>query len=130
MAKSKLKSQMQRAKRSGMSMVDFARVKANADRTAEKYTKEMETRATEKAFLFMLAIPLNVLVADYWEKSAKKKIPKFIEECMKLYKAVEEETVSVQELADLLKEYAGVEITAEWMGKIRNGDDESEVDMN
>ena len=84
----------------------------------------MEKRAIEKAFLFMLAIPLNVLVADYWEKSAKKKLPKFINECQKLYDAVENGTVKPEELADLLEEYSGVNITAVWMEGKRHEDDE------
>lgn len=108
---------MQRAKQMGMSMADFGRIHASAEKTAEIKVKEMEQRATERAFLYMLAIPLNVLVSDYWEKSAKKRIPKFIEDCMSLYEAVENGNVSEGELADLLKEYAGVEITAEWLNK-------------
>lgn len=115
MAKSKLKSQMQRARQMGMSMTDFAKIQQNAKKTAEEATKEMEQRATERAFLYMLSIPLNVLVSDYWEKSAKKRIPKFIEECMSLYEAVQNGNVSDRDLSDLLKEYAGVEITAEWL---------------
>lgn len=106
---------MQRAKKQGMSIVDFARVKANAERTAEKATKEMEKTITEKAFLYMLAIPLNVLVNDYWEKSASKRIPKFIEDVISLYEAVQQGVVSDDQLADVLREYAGVEIEAEWL---------------
>ena len=45
---------------------------------AKKEAKKMESDAVEKAFLYMLAIPLNVLVNDYWSKTAKKKVPKFI----------------------------------------------------
>lgn len=48
-------------------------IKYSGDTTIVKYT---------------LAIPLNVLVNDYWEKSARKRIPKFIEDVISLYEAV------------------------------------------
>ena len=111
----KVRKQMNKAKRAGLSNVDLAMIRENARKTAQEATKEMEQRATEKAFLYMLAIPLNVLVNDYWEKSAKKRIPKFIEDCMSLYEAVQNGNVSDEELADLLYEYSGVKIEAEWM---------------
>ena len=75
----------------------------------------MEKEATEKAFLYMLAIPLNVLFNDYWQKSAKKRAPKFIEDVMSLYEAVQNGVVSDKQLADLLDELAGVKIDADWM---------------
>lgn len=83
--------------------------------SGKKRAKELEKTATEKAFLYMLAIPLNILVNDYWEKSAKKRIPKFIDDVQNLFEAVQEGVVSEEQLADLLYEYAGVKIEAEWM---------------
>jgi hypothetical protein len=56
-----------------------------------------------------------VLVNDYWEKSARKRIPKFIEDVISLYEAVQKGVVSEQQLADLLDEYAGVKIEADWL---------------
>lgn len=83
--------------------------------TAKKQSKSMEKEATEKAFLYMLAIPLNVLFNDYWQKSAKKRAPKFIEDVMSLYEAVQQGVVSDKQLADLLDELAGVKIEVEWI---------------
>lgn len=107
----RVRSQMNRAKKAGMSSVDLLRVREAAKKEAQR----MEQQATERAFLYMLAIPLNVLFNDYWEKTAKRKAPKFIEECMKLYEAVQDGIVSEQQLAELLDDLAGVKITAEWM---------------
>ena len=63
----------------------------------------------------MLAIPLNVLFNDYWAKSAKKKAPKFIDEVIKLYEAVQDGYVTDEQLAELLDDLAGVKIEAEWL---------------
>lgn len=105
------KARMQKAKRAGMSPIDVAKM----HEIARKEARKAETEYVEKAFLFMLAIPLNVLVSDYWPKSAKQKAPKFIEDVASLFESVQNGTVSEQELADLLYEMAGVNITAEWM---------------
>lgn len=107
----RVRSQMNKARKAGMTSVDLLRIKE----TAKKEAQRMEQQATERAFLYMLAIPLNVLFNDYWEKTAKRKAPKFIEEVIKLYEAVQNGVVSEQQLADLLDDLAGVKIEAEWM---------------
>lgn len=78
--------------------------------------RHVEDKANEKAFLYMLAIPLNVLV-DQWGATAKNKAPLFIEEVINLYEAVQEGVVSNEQLAALLDEMAGVKIEAEWLKK-------------
>lgn len=107
----RVKNQMRKAKQNGMSNIDLLRMREIARKEAEK----MENEATEKAFLYMLAIPLNILVNDYWSKSAKKRAPRFIEDVISLYESVQEGVVTDQELADLLNDMAGVKIEAEWM---------------
>ena len=107
----KSRKQQIRARRMGMSNVDLLMVKESAKKAA----KTIEKEATERAFLYMLAIPLNVLFNDYWQKSAKKRAPKFIEDVMRLYEAVQQGVVSDKQLADLLDELAGVKIDADWM---------------
>ena len=64
----KSRKQQIRARRMGMSNVDLLKIKESAKKAAQT----MEKEATEKAFLYMLAIPLNVLFNDYCQKSAKK----------------------------------------------------------
>lgn len=115
----KHKQQMHKAKRAGMSNNDVLMMKEIARKQAEK----LETETTERAFLFMMAIPLNVLFNDYWQKSAKKKAPKFINEVIKLFNAVQDGIVTEQDLADFLDDMAGVNISAEWMkGKVNQHD--------
>jgi hypothetical protein len=55
---------MKMAKKKGLSPAEVLRMQEIAKREAMK----MENEAIEKSFLFMLAIPLNVLVNDYWPK--------------------------------------------------------------
>jgi hypothetical protein len=109
----RMKNQINRARKAGISNVDLMRMKE----VAKKEAKKMESDAVEKAFLYMLAIPLNVLVNDYWSKTAKKKAPKFIEDVISLYESVQAGVVTDEELAGLLSELAGVNVEAEWLKK-------------
>ena len=111
MAKSKRQQQIQRMRKMGFNNNQISVILESSNKKAD----ELQRIAKEKAFLYMLAIPLNVLVNDYWEKSARKRIPKFIEDVISLYEAVQEGVVSEQQLADLLDEYAGVKIEADWL---------------
>lgn len=83
---------------------------------SKRKNRHVEDKANEKAFLYMLAIPLNVLV-DQWGDEAKEKAPEFIEEVIGLYEAVQDGYVSDNQLAALLEEMAGVKIEAEWLKK-------------
>lgn len=112
----RIQKQMQMAKKRGMNNVDLLRMREIAKQEA----KAMQLEATEKAFLYMMAIPLNVLANDYWIKSAKKRAPKFLEEVASLYQSVIAGVVTEQELADFLKDIAGVEIEADWLKGRRN----------
>lgn len=122
----RVQQQMKKAKKQGMTPVDLLRMKEVARIQAQK----MEAEAIDKAFLFMLAIPLNVLVNDYWEKSAKKRAPKFLAEVIKLYNAVQDGQVSEQELADLLDDMAGLKISAEWLKNKEEGEDSGRCEMD
>lgn len=115
--KTRIKNQMQKVKQKGMDNVELLRMREIARKEAEK----MENQAIERAFLYMLAIPLNVLFHDYWKKSAKKRATKFIEEVISLYHSVQEGIVSDQELADLLYDLAGVKVEAKWLKGATNG---------
>ena len=109
----RMKNQINKARKAGISNVDLMRMKE----VAKKEAKKMESDAVEKAFLYMLAIPLNVLVNDYWSKTGRKKAPKFIEDVISLYESVQAGAVTDEELAELLNELAGINVEAEWLKK-------------
>lgn len=106
----KIKQQMRRAKKVGMSPIDVLQMREIAKKEAEK----MENRMADRAFLYMLAVPLNVLVNDYWPKTAKKKAPQFIDDVLSLWDSVCEGYVTDQELSALLEEFAGVKLDVIW----------------
>ena len=99
--------------RSQYSPIDRLKVQQATKKEIEKAQKE----STERAFLYMLAIPLNVLVNNYWPKSAKDRAPKFIQDVIDLYQAVQQGVVTDDQLAELLEAVAGVKITADWLTK-------------
>ena len=91
--------------------------------TARKAAGEMEQTATERAFLHMLAIPLNILVEDGIINHDNAE--EYVHDVASLFMSVQEGIVSDQELADLLKEYAGIEVTADWMNRVLTKGDEN-----
>lgn len=82
----------------------------NADKV-----EQMKLEATEKgakiAFMLMLAIPTMVIHDKFGILMKKEnRESKFIDLCLDTYKCYEEGYVSIEELMQILKEEAGVEI--------------------
>lgn len=102
-----------RAKKSGMTDVDLLLIRESAKKTAVQATQE----TYERAFVHMLGITITLLANDYWSKTAKKRVPKFIEDVVSLFDSVQEGAVTEQELLEIIKEYAGIDIFAEWAEK-------------
>ena len=65
---------------------------------------------TQEIWTMLLAIPTNVLIADYWPKTARQRIPEFVEKCMDLYHAWEQGAVDMTQMQELTEEYAGVKL--------------------
>lgn len=75
----------------------------------------IKEEATEKgckmAFNLMLAVPAMVIHDHYGELMKKNgRVERFIDLCMDTYKCYEEGYVTLKELAQILKDEAGVEI--------------------
>ena len=111
MIMNKVQMQMKKAKKAGMTPLDVLQMRSIARKEAEK----MEKEANEKALLQLLAIPCLILGEDYWKKSAKQRIPKFIEDVASMYESYNMGIITDQDLADALKDMTGIEIEAEWM---------------
>lgn len=77
---------------------------------ARKTIQDKSDQIAEDILKMMIVIPTNVLINDYWEKTAKKRIPQFVEDCMDLYKAWSEGIVSMEEMQELTEEYAGIKL--------------------
>lgn len=65
----KIRKQNLRGKKAGLSAIDMCMIRECAKKQAEK----MENSATDNAFLYMLAIPLNVLVNEIIGRSRQRK---------------------------------------------------------
>lgn len=64
----------------------------------EKMKEEAVQEAVDVSFALMLSVPANVLARCYWEKTATKRIPQFIDECLSLYESLGTGTLTVPEL--------------------------------
>lgn len=64
----------------------------------DKMKEEVVQEAVDVSFALMLAVPTNILARCYWEKSAHKRIPQFLEECLSLYESIGTGTVQISEL--------------------------------
>lgn len=61
----------------------------------DKMKENIYREAVDTSFGLMLSIPVNVLGRCYWEKSASKRIPQFIDDCLSLYESIETKTVDI-----------------------------------
>ena len=77
---------------------------------ARKILADTNVKVAADIMKMMLVIPVNVLVSDYWQKTAKKRIPKFVEDCMSLYKAWETGAVDMEDMQKLAEEYSGIRL--------------------
>lgn len=98
--------QNKRAMQKGLSPLQVLQMRE----IAKKKAKEMEDQATKTAFLAMLAIPLNVLISDYWPKAKPAKTKQFISQVLSLYEAWEMDVVTTEQLNDFLFEYGGIKV--------------------
>lgn len=82
-------------------------------------------RLGDEMFKMMLVIPTNLLIEDYWKKSAKTRIPKFVDDCLSLYEAWTQGVVNMDEMVKLTEEYSGIKMvekdTPTWRSLRRNG---------
>ena len=66
----------------------------------DKLTIDMVRRAVDVSIGMMIAIPLNILGREYWEKTADKRLPKFMDECMSMYESIEAGALTLSELIE------------------------------
>ena len=87
----------------------------------DKIKKEAVDEAIDVSFALMLAVPTNVLARCYWEKSAQKRIPQFLDECLSLYESIGTGTVGLSELIKDIEELGKLKMNCiERIKKFRN----------
>jgi hypothetical protein len=94
-----------------------ARKEAKKDKTytltqaqIDKMKDEIFQEAVDTSFGLMLSIPVNILGRCYWEKSASKRLPQFINECLGLYESVGTKTVEITDIIKDVEEVGNLEM--------------------
>lgn len=105
-----MKKTIKGLRKRGMSNLDILKAKE----IARRETQKMEAECVERAFLYMLGISVNVLAELYWPKTAKKKIPQFLDDVLSLFKSVEQGVVTEEDMLKSIKEYAGADLRKDW----------------
>lgn len=85
-------------------------IKKEEQNKAKQIIMDRTEMIAKQIFQMMLVIPVNVLATQYWEKSAGKKMPKFVDECLSLYDAFMDGTVDMKQMEELTEELAGIEL--------------------
>lgn len=104
------KRRMKQAFKKGMTPLEVAQMQAIAKSAAVN----MEREATEKAFVDMLIVPCAIIAFDYWQKSAKKRMPAFIKEVVSLYESIQVGAVTREEIVQTFEELSGMKLETEW----------------
>lgn len=105
------KNVFHRAKKKGMSNIDILRMKEEAKKAAET----MEQDAIEKAMIVTMTIFMNLLIEDYWKKTAKKRVPRLVEQFLMLYDSFQAGVVDYEDCVAYVEEHAGITIETEWL---------------
>jgi hypothetical protein len=85
-------------------------IKAGVKAEIEAVKKQATEDAVSIALTLMLALPLTVLKDKYWKKSAKERLPKFLEDVLSLYDNWDKGLLTIEELRDDLWEYGGIKL--------------------
>lgn len=90
-----------------------ALVRAKVKEEVVTIRKQATEDAVDVAVTLMLALPMKVLIGEgYWAKSAKKRIPKFLEDVLSIYDNWHKGAFTLEELRVDLWEYGGIKLEA------------------
>ncbi len=99
------RAEMRRQKRAeGKKQKVYTLTQAQIDKIKTDATKD----AINQAMVLMLVLPLEILITDYWPKTAHKRGREFTEKVLDLYSQWENDEISMEELQKDLWEYGGV----------------------
>ena len=77
----------------------------------DQIKEDAKAEAVETALILLLAIPTEVLIGDdYWAKSAKRRIPKFLDDMESMYQAWVAGTLSLEDMREDIWKFGGRKI--------------------
>lgn len=74
--------------------------------------QEARDEAISVAVTLMLSLPLKVLKDKHWVKSAKRRLPKFLDNVLSLYDSWSKGSLTIEELREDLWNYGGIKLEA------------------
>lgn len=104
------KQQEKKKKTYIMTAEELDKIRQQEFENAKKFFLSKNDELAEEIFKMMLVIPTNVLVNDYWTKTAKRRIPNFVNDCLSLYRSWHEGAVNMTEMQELTEEYAQIKL--------------------
>ena len=76
----------------------------------DKIRSDAMEEAVNQAMVLMLTLPLEVLITDYWTKTAYKRGQEFTQKVLDLYHRWEAGEISMDDLKNDLWEYGGIRL--------------------
>lgn len=64
----------------------------------DKIKADVIEEAVDVSFGLMLSIPADILARDYWEKTASKRVPEFLDKCLSLYESLGAGVINLSDL--------------------------------
>lgn len=80
----------------------------------QRFDKQ-EAIGVEKGFIVAMSVIINILIEDYWTKTAHKKVPDLAEQSLGLLDAIQSGVVDVEDCIAYVEEQTGMRFNAEWL---------------
>ena len=87
-------------------------IRAGVKAEVENIRKEARDEAVDIAITLMLSLPLKVLKDEYWVKTAKRRLPKFLDSVLSLYDNWDKGLLNIEDLIQELYDYGGIKLEA------------------
>lgn len=76
----------------------------------------------EKGMMLTLAVVLNLLIEDYWPKTASNRIPRLAEDSINLIDAIQCGVVDVEDCVAYVEQETGMKFNADWIRHCGNSE--------
>lgn len=85
-------------------------VQYEVDKRIADCKQDITDEAINTAMLLLFTLPMKVLMDNFWQKSARQKIPKFTELLLQCYNDWEDGKINMEEITNDLWKYGGIKL--------------------